>query len=42
MTEQRSQTTPQRRKGPDIWLKSLGWLGAIGWLVMFAVLFLLD
>ena len=32
--------TPKRRKGPDLWFKSLRWLAVFGWLLLFAALLL--
>ena len=32
----------ERRKGPDLWVKLLGWLAIVGWFLMFAVLFIID
>jgi len=28
----------ERRKGPDVWIKSLTWFGIIGWIFMFAAM----
>ncbi len=32
----------ERRKGPDLWVKLLGWLAIVGWFLMFMVLFIID
>lgn len=32
--------TPKRRKGPDLWFKSLRWMAVFGWLLLFAALLL--
>ena len=32
----------ERRKGPDLWVKLLGWLAIVGWFLMFTVLFIID
>ncbi len=32
----------ERRKGPDLWVKVLGWLGVFGWFLMFMALFIID
>ncbi len=33
---------PERRKGPDLWVKLLGWFAIFGWFLMFMVLFIID
>ncbi len=33
---------PERRKGPDLWVKALGWLSVFGWFLMFVALFIID
>ncbi len=33
---------PERRRGPDIFVKILGWLGVFGWFLMFVALFIVD
>ena len=33
---------PERRKGPDLWVKVLGWFAIFGWFLMFMVLFIID
>jgi len=33
---------PERRKGPDLWVKLLGWLAIVGWFLMLTVLFIID
>ncbi|ODS34338.1 MAG: hypothetical protein SCARUB_00469 [Candidatus Scalindua rubra] len=33
---------PERRKGPDIWVKALGWFVVFGWFLMFVALFIID
>ena len=40
MTAYRSEKTPKRRKGTDIWFKSSRWLAVFGWLLMFAAIFI--
>jgi len=35
-----SEKTQRRRKGTDIWFKSIRWLAVIGWLLMFAAIFI--
>ncbi|MBE9503601.1 MAG: hypothetical protein IME96_05445 [Proteobacteria bacterium] len=32
--------TPKKRKGPDLWLRSLRWMAVFGWLLLFAALLL--
>ncbi|SMP41405.1 hypothetical protein [Anoxynatronum buryatiense] len=32
----------ERRKGPDIWLRSIQWIGMISWGLMLPLLFLID
>jgi len=32
----------ERRGGPDIFVKILGWLGVFGWFLMFVALFIID
>jgi hypothetical protein len=31
-----------RRRGPDIWAKMIGWLGVVGWLVMLIAMFIAE
>jgi hypothetical protein len=38
MTEYRPGIDPERRKGPDFWMKSLRWFAITGWLFMVAAL----
>ena len=38
----RSGKVTERRKGPDFWLRSLGWLAVVGWLCMFIALILFE
>ena len=33
---------PDRRRGPDLWLKSLGWLTFAGWLVMVLAMMVIE
>ena len=33
---------PERRKGPDLWVKVLGWFAVFGWFLMFIVLIIID
>ena len=40
MTADGSEKTPRRRKGTDIWFKSIRWFAVIGWLLMFAAIFI--
>ncbi|MFH1741082.1 MAG: hypothetical protein ABIH23_18940 [bacterium] len=30
----------ERRKGPDIWVRLIGWFGVIGWLVLLGAMFI--
>lgn len=32
----------ERRRGPDIWLRSIQWIGMIAWGLMLPLLFLID
>ena len=40
MREYRIERHGERRQGPDIWTRSLSWLGTIGWLMLFVALLL--
>ena len=31
-----------RRRGPDFWIRVLGWFGGISWFLMFAAMFIID
>ena len=42
MIENNTDIKPDRRKGPDLWSKTLRWLGVFGWFVMFVALFIID
>ncbi len=42
MVENNTDMKPDRRKGPDLWSKTLRWLGVFGWFVMFVAIFILD
>lgn len=42
MAEYRTRMKPERRSGPDLWVRILGWLGVFGWLLMFVALFIID
>ncbi len=42
MIELGNSKPPEKRKGPDAWLKSIGWLGFIGWLVMVIAMIFID
>jgi hypothetical protein len=33
-----NQSTMDRRKGPDLWMRSVSWFAVIGWLGLFAAL----
>ena len=38
----RSRKASDRRKGPDIWIKSLSWIGVVGWLLMLVALAVVE
>ncbi len=38
MSEYRARQNGERRTGPDLWTRSLGWLGTVGWLLLFIAL----
>ncbi len=42
MTVTNTRMKLDRRKGSDLWVKVLEWLGVFGWLLMFAALFIFD
>ncbi len=42
MSVYRTRMEPERRSGPDLWVRILGWLGVFGWLLMFVALFIID
>ncbi len=42
MTENDTGRRPDRRRGPDLWSKTLRWLGVFGWFVMFVAIFIID
>ncbi len=42
MAENDTGTRPDRRRGPDLWSKTLRWLGVFGWFVMFVAIFIID
>ncbi len=42
MIENNTDMKPDRRKGPDLWSKTLRWLGIFGWFVMFVAIFIID
>ncbi len=42
MPEDYTKTKPERRKGPDLWVKLLGWFAIAGWFLMFMVLLIID
>jgi hypothetical protein len=42
MIENNTDMKPDRRKGADLWVKTLRWLGVFGWFVMIAALFIID
>jgi hypothetical protein len=33
---------PERRKGPDFWVKVLGWIGGLSWFLMLLGLFIIG
>ena len=42
MTENDTGMKPDRRRGPDLWTKTLRWLGVFGWFVMITALYIID
>ena len=36
------ETQPERRRGPDLWVKTLAWLAIAGWLAVLAALYLVG
>lgn len=42
MTAYRYGKSSDRRRGPDIWLKTISWLGVTGWLIMVAAMMVAD
>ena len=42
MAEDNLRIEKDRRKGPDVLIKTLRWLGIFGWFVMIVVLYILD
>ncbi|MFQ5962813.1 MAG: hypothetical protein ACE5KZ_00835 [Candidatus Scalinduaceae bacterium] len=42
MTVNNTGTKSERRKGPDLWVRILGWLCVFGWFLMFVALFIID
>ncbi len=42
MIENNTDTKSERRSGPDLWAKTLRWLGIFGWFVMILALFIID
>ena len=42
MKENDADLKPDRRKGPDLWNKTLRWLGVFGWFVMIVALYIID
>lgn len=42
MIEYNTDMQPDRRKGPDLWNKTLRWLGIFGWFVMIVALYIID
>ena len=42
MIENDTDMKPDRRRGPDLWVKTLRWLGVFSWFVMIAALFIID
>ncbi len=42
MTVNNSRMKTERRKGPDLCVKVLGWLGVFSWFLMFMALFIID
>ena len=42
MVENNTDMQQDRRKGPDLLIKTLRWLGIFGWFVMIAALYIID
>ena len=42
MEDNNTGMKPDRRRGPDLWTKTLRWLGVFGWLVMIVALYVID
>ncbi len=42
MTVTNTRRKIDRRSGPDLWVRILGWLGGISWVLMFAAMFIID
>ena len=42
MIENNTGMKPDRRRGPDLLIKILRWLGVFGWFVMIAALYITD
>ncbi len=42
MVENNTGMKPDRRRGADLWVKTLRWLGVFGWFVMIVALFIID
>lgn len=42
MIENNTDMKPDRRRGPDLWNKTLSGLGVFGWFVMFVAVFIID
>ena len=42
MPEDNYGIRPERRKGPDLWVKVLGWFAIFGWFLMFAALLIIE
>ena len=42
MDEDNLDVKPDRRRGPDLLIKTLRWLGIFGWFVMIVALYILD
>ncbi|MFQ5715017.1 MAG: hypothetical protein ACE5GU_13400 [Candidatus Scalinduaceae bacterium] len=42
MTVTKTRMKLDRRRGPDFWIRILGWLGGISWFLMFAAMFIID
>ncbi len=42
MTVSNTRMEPERRKGPDFWVKALGWLSGFSWVLMLLGLFIVE
>jgi len=42
MDEDNLDMKPDRRRGPDLLIKTLRWLGIFGWFVMIVALYIID